>query len=157
MIKLIVAIDPNNLIGSGTQMPWHIKEEFKHFKETTLNHALLFGQNTFTNLPSKLANRISYVFGFTKTPSADFSITSEQELQNLFDKFRNSEEILFISGGKYIYETYFHEAEELIVSELKNIQNGDVYLNWDLSNYKKTLLKEFEEFNVYSYKKKFNV
>lgn len=47
MIKLIVALDPNNLIGKGDQMPWKIAEEFKHFKTTTLTHSLLFGRNTF--------------------------------------------------------------------------------------------------------------
>ena len=36
MFKIIVAHDPNRVIGNGLLIPWHIKEDFKHFKETTL-------------------------------------------------------------------------------------------------------------------------
>lgn len=153
MIKLIVAIGPNNLIGNNNEMAWHIKEEFQHFKQTTLNHSLLFGQNTFLNLPNKLEKRTTYVFGFTESKGADFSITSEKELEKIFQKFQNSKEILFISGGKYIYEKFFQKADELIISEIKNPQKGNIFLSWDLSNYKKTLIKEYKEFNVYSYTK----
>ena len=34
MINMIWAMDENHLIGDGDRIPWHIKEDFKHFKDT---------------------------------------------------------------------------------------------------------------------------
>ncbi|WP_406614163.1 dihydrofolate reductase [Mycoplasma corogypsi] len=155
MIKLIVAVDPNNLIGNGNVMPWNIKQEFKHFRETTLNQALLFGRNTFLGLPKKLDNRINYVLSTDEVESADQVIHNETELFELFDKYKhNTEKTLFISGGKSIYEKYYTYADELIISRLKKAYEGNVYLNLDLSQYQLTKVEEFEEFNVEYYVKK---
>lgn len=54
MIKLIVAMDEANLIGKKDKMPWHIKEEFEHFRKTTIGHALLFGKTTFFRFTWKI-------------------------------------------------------------------------------------------------------
>ena len=34
--KAIAAVAENGVIGSGLSIPWHISEDFKHFKKTTL-------------------------------------------------------------------------------------------------------------------------
>ncbi len=153
MIKLIVAIGPNGLIGNGDKMAWNIPAEFKHFKETTIGHDLLMGQSTFLGLPGKLPGRKTIVLGYTETKGADVSITSIEQLEDLFDVYRVSPRTLFISGGKSIYEQFYKEADELIISEVKTDTKGDVFLKLDLSGYKKTLIKENKDFNVYSYKK----
>ena len=39
MISLIVAYSKNNkVIGINNQIPWHIKEDFLHFKNYTTNN-----------------------------------------------------------------------------------------------------------------------
>ena len=35
MLELIVAFDDNRLIGRGNELPWHISEDLKHFKNIT--------------------------------------------------------------------------------------------------------------------------
>ncbi|EFF41164.1 dihydrofolate reductase [Mycoplasmopsis alligatoris] len=153
MIKLIVAIDKNNLIGNGDKMPWHIKDEFIHFKKTTLNHALLFGRTTFLGLPGKLEQRDNYVLSHEEIDQDCTVIHNEIELFELFEKFKNSEKFLFISGGKSIYEKYYQFANELIISRIKGEFNGDVYLKMDLSDYTLVKVDEFEKFNVEYYNK----
>ena len=34
-IVVIVAVAKNNAIGKNNDIPWHIKEDFEHFKEKT--------------------------------------------------------------------------------------------------------------------------
>ncbi|AAZ43809.1 dihydrofolate reductase [Mycoplasmopsis synoviae] len=155
MIKLIVALDPNNLIGKGDQMPWKIAEEFKHFKTTTLTHSLLFGRNTFLGLPAKLENRTIYVLSKERVPRADYTLKTEQELFSLFAQFKNDDfNTLFIAGGKTIYEKYYKFADELIISRVKKAYEGDVYLNLDLSHYSLTKVVDYSEFAVEYYTKK---
>ena len=153
MIKMIVAIGPNNLIGIGNKMPWHVKEEFVFFKEMTMGHSLLFGQTTFLGLPNKLPGRKHYVLGKDSTTNADVSITSQKELEQLFLYYEKSEDILFIAGGKSIYEQFYTKASEIFVSEIDTNAKGDIFLKLDLSYYKKNLYKKSDKFNVFLYKK----
>ncbi|QJG66745.1 dihydrofolate reductase [Mycoplasma phocoenae] len=154
MIKLIVAMDEHNLIGKGDKMPWHIKEEFIHFKNTTLTHALLFGRRTFLGLPGKLLNRKSIVLSPDDIETADLTIHNDSELTELFKKYKDSKEVLFIAGGKSIYESFYQYADELIVSRIKGKFEGDVYLNLDLSSFDKEKVIEHEKFNVEYWQKK---
>ena len=58
MIKLIVAHDPNFLIGKDGGLPWSIREDLLHFKNETLNKTVLMGYTTFKSLNYKpLKNR----------------------------------------------------------------------------------------------------
>lgn len=50
-VTLIVAADPNGVIGVDGGMPWHYKADFKRFKERTLGGVLVMGRKTFTSLP----------------------------------------------------------------------------------------------------------
>lgn len=154
MIKLIVALGPNNLLGSGNKMAWHIPAEFKHFKETTMGHSLFMGGNTFKGLPGKLPGRKHYIFDKETVEGADVMIRAIFQAHDLFREFKNSKEVLWIAGGKFVYETFYKYADELIVSEVKTSAKGDVYLNWNLEDYKKELIKEETDFYVYKYTKK---
>ena len=61
MIKLIMAMDKNRLIGKQGKLPWHVSGDLKHYKETTINHTILMGQVTFVNMPKLLPNRTYWI------------------------------------------------------------------------------------------------
>jgi dihydrofolate reductase len=43
-IIIISAVAQNGVIGkSNGEMPWHVKEEFQHFKQTTLGSPIIMG------------------------------------------------------------------------------------------------------------------
>lgn len=153
MVKLIVAIGPKGLIGKDNSMPWHIKDEFKHFKETTMGHDLFMGRKTFESLPGKLPGRKHIVLSRNNVEGADNVVHNDHEVKELFGKYKNKSEVLFIAGGKSIYENYYNEADELIISEVETDASGDTYLNLDLSGWKKELIKEHPQFKVYRYTK----
>ena len=51
MISLIVAFcQKNRVIGVNNKIPWHIKEDFIHFKNYTLNKTLIMGEQTFISI-----------------------------------------------------------------------------------------------------------
>ena len=47
MIGIIAAISTNGVIGLNNQLPFDYPEDLKHFKETTLNSAIIMGRKTF--------------------------------------------------------------------------------------------------------------
>ena len=48
--KIIVAYDDKRGIGKGLDIPWHISEDLKRFKELTLNQNIIMGSNTYQSI-----------------------------------------------------------------------------------------------------------
>lgn len=153
MIKLIVAYDENRTIGNNGKLPWKIKSELQHFKNTTMGDTLIMGSKTFDSLPGKLPGRKHVVLSSRNIVFADKLIRNEETLITYFKNFKNSKKVLWISGGKTIYEKYYQYADEIIVSEINGTFDGDVKLDIDLSNWKKQKILEEKEFTVYKYTK----
>jgi dihydrofolate reductase len=55
--RIIVAVDPNGVIGVDSNMPWHYKADFKRFKERTMGGTLIMGRTTWESLPKPLPGR----------------------------------------------------------------------------------------------------
>lgn len=156
MIKLIVAHDSNKLIGQDDKMPWHIKEELAFFKKETLNQALLMGKKTFKGLPKVLPDRTTYVL----TNDVHFKVEDDNvhvinDAKKLLDTYQHCDEVLFIAGGRSIYEQFYPYADELIISTIKDEHQGNVYFtDIDYSKYQLIEESEFAKFIVRRYRRK---
>lgn len=51
----------NRVIGANNQIPWHLPEDFKWFKQLTTGHVVIMGRKTFESLGKPLPNRINIV------------------------------------------------------------------------------------------------
>ena len=159
MIKLIAAISNNRVIGDGDQLAWSVPEDLKHFKETTINHSLLMGSKTYEGLPGALPNRTTYVL--TRDVNKyknNLKIIAIDDPIKLFDKFKKSKDLLFIAGGKTIYNQYWQFADELIITHINANYDGDV--KWNEFD---EIIKDFpvreeitwtKEFKIIKYNKK---
>ncbi len=68
IISLIVAIAQNGVIGkSNGEMSWHVKEEFQHFKKTTMGFPIIMGRKTFETLGKPLKDRLNIVVSRNKS------------------------------------------------------------------------------------------
>jgi dihydrofolate reductase len=53
-VTAIVAYNKNFVIGDTSgNIPWHIPEDFKHFKKTTMGCPVIMGRVTYLTLPKK--------------------------------------------------------------------------------------------------------
>lgn len=60
--KAIAAMSLNRVIGNGNQIPWHLPEDFKWFKQVTTGNVVVMGRKTFESLGGKpLPNRLNVV------------------------------------------------------------------------------------------------
>lgn len=155
MIKLIVAHAKNYVIGKDNVMPWHIKEELQHFKKMTINHAIVMGRSTFEGINKVLPDRTTYLLTRQKDFHYDHpNVKVVNDIKELVEKYKDSQEILFISGGATIYKNYFHYADELIISVINNEYEGDAFLDIDFSMYELVREEPHEHFIVQYYRKK---
>ena len=59
---MIVAADSKNGIGINNELPWHLSDDLKRFKEITTGHSVIMGRNTWFSLPKRpLPNRRNIV------------------------------------------------------------------------------------------------
>jgi dihydrofolate reductase len=59
--KAIAAMSLNHVIGAGNQIPWHLPEDFKWFKQMTTGRVIVMGRKTFESVGKPLPNRETIV------------------------------------------------------------------------------------------------
>ncbi len=59
--KAIAAMSENRVIGDGGRIPWHLPEDFKWFKQTTLGNIVVMGRKTFASLGKPLPFRKNFI------------------------------------------------------------------------------------------------
>ena len=74
MFSIIAAVGKNNELGKNNGLIFHIKEDMKFFRETTTNHKVVMGLNTWKSLPGKLKNRENIVISEKDVPGPDLII-----------------------------------------------------------------------------------
>lgn len=134
MLTLIAAVARNGVIGAGNTIPWHLPEDFKHFKETTQGHAVIMGAKTWDSLPSSfrpLPHRNNIVVSRTRTPvtlaeqGADWVTSIELAIEAA--RWENDHDEIFVIGGSSMYEQTIDIADRLLISEVDSSPEGDAY------------------------------
>ena len=70
-VTLIAAVARNGVIGADGAIPWHLPEDFAHFKRTTLGHTLVMGRATYDSIGRPLPGRTTVVLSRDPSWSAD--------------------------------------------------------------------------------------
>ena len=157
-IIIISAIARNKVIGrSNGEMPWHVKEEFQHFKQTTLGFPIIMGRKTFETLGKPLRGRENIIV----TRNNDFKVDfDEAKIFNSIDdainycKSRGYEKVFVIGGGE-IYKQAISFADEMILSYMTFSAEGDVvFPDFKDDNWEKVSFEEREQFDIVRYLKK---
>lgn len=154
MLSLIVAMDKNNVIGKENGMPWHLPNDLKHFKETTLGHTMIMGRKTFDSIGRVLPGRKTVVLTRSEqTFPAEVEVIHSLEEIHTLQKANESEELFVIGGGELFKEMLPH-ADKLYVTVIDEAFEGDVYFPeidptiWEEVSKEKGLK---DEKNIYDY------
>ena len=153
MFTAIVAHDKNLLIGNGLLIPWHIKEDFQHFKKTTLNHTIIMGLNTYKSIGKALPNRKTIVVNFEPVPEIrDAEVCTS--LHELIEKYKDSKEEILVCGGASIYRQLLPYCQKLIISVVKGDYEGNIYFPEYRNDFILDRSEEQEKFTINYYNKK---
>lgn len=126
MIKGIVAMTLNGVIGVDGGIPWDIKEDMKHFKETTTGHTVIMGRTTWESLGCKpLPNRNNIIVSTTAEPGQHDGATFTNSLDDAIRVAQSECCDTFIIGGAGLYKSAWPLVEEWIVTEIPYIINAD--------------------------------
>lgn len=158
IISLIVAIAKNGVIGkSNGEMSWHVKEEFQHFKNTTLGHPIIMGRKTFETLGKPLKGRLNIVVSRNKNYKTNFEdvvIKSSIEESVEYCKQLRVDKIFIIGGGE-IYKQAIKFVDEMIITFMKFSAEGEVtFPTINNDDWKIEKLSDHELFEIFRYERK---
>lgn len=113
-MRAIWAQSKDGIIGDGTDMPWHLPEDLKHFKETTLGAPVLMGRATWESIPQR----------FRPLPGRENFVVSSREpgewsagatvLSSLDDSAIPSD--VWVMGGGQIYAATLDQVNEVVLT-----------------------------------------
>lgn len=136
MISLIWAMGENRVIGKNNKLPWHLPEDLKFFKRTTLGHPVAMGRKTWLSLGKPLPGRENIVI----TRNTEFSPSGATVLNSIHQLITYSQEKheeVFVIGGAEIYEAVLPYADRLYITVIHEEFDGDTYFpEIDVSQWK---------------------
>ncbi len=128
----IVAVAQNNAIGKDGKLPWHYPADLKHFKETTIRHAVVMGMNTWRSFGKPLPNRLNIVL--SRSAQIDRAenlifLRSEKEALDI-SRYLNCD--LFVIGGSKTYAEFADALDAWIVTRVPvTVEDADVFMPAD--------------------------
>ena len=128
-IALIAAVAANNVIGNKGEIPWHIPEDMRHFKELTLGHPVVMGRKTFESimkiLGKPLPGRVSVVITRQENYTVPEGVRIYRSLDGALEAFKNQD--IFIIGGGEIYSQSIGRADTLYITHVQKTVAGDAH------------------------------
>lgn len=121
-IQIIVAIAKNFVIGNEGQIPWHLSEDLKHFKEITTGHPVVMGRRTFESIGRVLPNRMNIMVSSTFTKEVE-GLTVVKSLAEAIDLV--GDKTLMVIGGARMYAEALPLASTLHLTTIDTEFAGD--------------------------------
>jgi len=115
-------------IGRANTLPWHLPEDLKHFKATTLGCPVIMGRKTFESLPGgALPGRDNIVV--TRSPQ-DFATRGARAVGSLDEALASvaQAERAFVIGGAELYALALPLADRLFITEVEiDVPDADAF------------------------------
>jgi dihydrofolate reductase len=106
--KAIAAMSLNRVIGAGNQIPWHLPEDFKWFKQVTMGHVIVMGRKTFESIGKPLPNRKNLIL--TRHPQR--LIKKHPQIFGQYHEWRGGQHL------KRAYQFHFSKLGEKVETEI---------------------------------------
>ncbi len=129
-VVMVAAYADNRVIGRDGDMPWHIPEDLKHFREVTTGHTVVMGRVTYEGIGRPLPHRTNVVV--TRRPDWTaagvlVAATLEEALELGRKVHADTGADIVIGGGTQIYEAAMPHATHQILTVVHRSTKGDTH------------------------------
>ena len=136
MISLLVAHDPNRVIGVNNELPWHIPEELAYFKKVSMGKAMIMGRKTFESIGRPLPGRLNIIITRNEEYTAEGTVVAH-DLREAIEKAKEFSDEIMIIGGAEIFRLAIGIADRLYITLIQKHFEGDTFfpsygVEWDL-------------------------
>lgn len=149
-LSLMVAVAENGIIGSGPEIPWHVKGEQLLFKAMTFNQWLIVGRKTFESM-GQLPNRKYAVISRSSDASNGDDVLYFPDTDKALEKLSSLCDHVIVSGGGEIYQTLLPQVETIHLSRIHATVDGNVCFPEIPPTFKKVFEQCFQSNLNYTY------
>jgi dihydrofolate reductase len=149
-VILIAAVAENGVIGADGGIPWHLPDDFAHFKATTLGHTLVMGRATYESIGRPLPGRSTVVL--TRDPAwRAEGVTTAPDLASAVDGLAGE---VYVAGGAQVYAAALPLADAQVISEVHLAPEGDtVYPAFDRAEWREVDRVPGADFDVVTWER----
>lgn len=156
LITLVVAAADNNVIGRDNAMPWHIPEDFRHFKAVTMGKACIMGRKTFQSildsLGKPLPGRVNIIVS-RKNYQHEGALTCKDLDEALEQAGKTGADEVCIVGGAQIYAQSMDKANRIHLTRVHQSPDGDAFFPELGPEWKETARDERDGFSFLVYER----
>lgn len=151
MITIIAAIGKNGELGKNNDLIWHLPGDLKFFKETTTEHKVIMGLNTYNSIGKALQKRTNVVLTDNLDKVDNPDVVKYDNINQLIKNELSNKEENFIIGGASLYNYFYNIADRMYLTIIDaEDEEADTYfpkINYDEWNI--TTIKENEENSIF--------
>ena len=153
-LSLLVAADEQNVIGKNNQLPWHLPNDLKYFRNQTWGMPVLMGRKTFESIGHALPGRKSIVITRNRgwKHEGTFVVHTIEEAIQKARQFGARE--IFVIGGAEIFHNALPLAQRIYLTRIHHSFQGDVFFpEIDPAKWKKVMSHfcEADDKNTYAH------
>lgn len=158
IVSIVVACADNHVIGINNEMPWHIPEDFKHFKSVTMGKPCIMGRKTFesilASLGKPLPGRVNIVIS-----RSNFQHSGALTVQNMAEALEQASKIdtneICIVGGGQIYAQALKEnlVDRIHLTRVHQSPEGDAFFPALGDDWRETARKDHDGFSFVTLEK----
>jgi len=131
-VSIIAAVARNRVIGRNNDLPWHLPNDMRFFKEKTKGHHVLTGRKNYDSIPEKfrpLPNRTNIVVTRNESYNALGAEMFKTIEEGIAFAKANGEPELFIMGGGQIYKHAIQlgVVDKMYITWVVAEPNGDIF------------------------------
>ena len=130
LISLIVAASENNVIGRNNQLPWHLPDDMKFFKDMTMGHCVIMGRKNYDSIPDKyrpLSGRTNIVITRTHGLKIPLVIVAHSLNEAIETAREKKETECFIIGGGEVFKHSMTLCDRIYLTRIHHHIEGDVF------------------------------
>ncbi len=131
-MSIIAAASENNVIGKGGEIPWHLPDEWKYMRATTMGKPAIMGRKTYNTIQALGRAPLPGRHNIIVTRNTDLQFDGADVVLSIdaaIDIARKDEpEEAFMFGGEEIYRTALPFADRLYLTRVHTtIEGGDAF------------------------------
>ena len=148
--RAIAAMAENRVIGNQNTIPWHLPEDFKWFKKTTMGQTLLMGRKTFDSIGRPLPGRQTIILSRNQLSIPDtVTVNTIESIETVAIS-----DIIWVAGGSEIYQLMLPKCTDLYLTRVHQKPEGDTFFPEFENDFELvSVLEKNTEFSIEHWKK----
>ena len=148
--RAIAAMAENRVIGNQNTIPWHLPEDFKWFKKTTMGQTLLMGRKTFDSIGRPLPGRQTIILSRNQLSIPNtVTVNTIKSIETVA-----TSDTIWVAGGSEIYQLMLPKCTDLYLTRVHKKPEGDTFFPEFENDFELvSVLEKNTEFSIEHWKK----